>query len=531
MAYSSLLPSGLIKLDTLIQGGPSLQGGDMPVKGSRHQIFQDFIDSYDQAPIIFTDPEAGTPEKEELEKIAEHEEERGAEIPEDAPELMAPSIKNVRNSRQRDVDAPLAAPSQVYFPDASINSYNDAAAARNVVVLEGAEKEYAGDASADHASSDLFESIFDTEYLKPVDLLESEGIETVFEKVDREMPMGPAEYIGSAAFSFSSSLHPVASNPLIKDEILADRHLGTNEARLTAEKSIAVEITPHKYMAYYKSSGVDLAVEPKSTLETQSNPARKVIEPVPHQLLRRTDEQLVTSADAKNLRQVASVFIAEKTDQRESLPNHRPDMGLQGRERQTVSGGSVSIIMSNGESSTVQKDLAAKGLVARFATDTKLERGLLGEQYPLGSPTSSAVSLTPSFSISSADISRQIVPQINVLVSKPDQAAVEIALNPQELGKVRMSMALSESGVVVNFLTERPETLHLLRRHIDILLQDLRDIGFTNINFSFGQQKSQQTVGNPTPAFDGDSAQNGASEDYPMTKGAAIVVAGLDLRV
>ncbi|MEP3053611.1 MULTISPECIES: flagellar hook-length control protein FliK [Rhodobacterales] len=79
---------------------------------------------------------------------------------------------------------------------------------------------------------------------------------------------------------------------------------------------------------------------------------------------------------------------------------------------------------------------------------------------------------------------------------KSAQAAdkvIEVALNPAELGKVRMMLTPVEAGISVNILADRSDTLDLLRRHIGDLEQSFMDMGYDDINFSFGQNPSEQS--------------------------------------
>jgi hypothetical protein len=62
----------------------------------------------------------------------------------------------------------------------------------------------------------------------------------------------------------------------------------------------------------------------------------------------------------------------------------------------------------------------------------------------------------------------------------------EILLDPEELGKVRLTLVTSPEGVSVAVLAERPETLDLLRRGADGLADEFRALGFRDIGFSFG---------------------------------------------
>ena len=64
---------------------------------------------------------------------------------------------------------------------------------------------------------------------------------------------------------------------------------------------------------------------------------------------------------------------------------------------------------------------------------------------------------------------------------------VEVTLSPEELGKVRMTLTTTDGGLTLSLVADRPETLALMRRHIDQLAQDFRDLGFQNLSFSFAQ--------------------------------------------
>ena len=67
---------------------------------------------------------------------------------------------------------------------------------------------------------------------------------------------------------------------------------------------------------------------------------------------------------------------------------------------------------------------------------------------------------------------------------------IDLTLNPEELGRVRLSLSHSESGLSVSVLAERPETLELLRRNIDVLAREFLDIGYQSAEFSFGDGNS-----------------------------------------
>ncbi len=97
---------------------------------------------------------------------------------------------------------------------------------------------------------------------------------------------------------------------------------------------------------------------------------------------------------------------------------------------------------------------------------------------------------------------RSIVDQVVRLMTRaPGDGVIEIRLQPEELGRVRLSMTPTELGVTVQITAERYETLDLLRRNIDLLEADLLEQGFANLTFDFGSE----TAGDDTPGFDAGS--------------------------
>ena len=88
---------------------------------------------------------------------------------------------------------------------------------------------------------------------------------------------------------------------------------------------------------------------------------------------------------------------------------------------------------------------------------------------------------------------RPIVSQVvQSIVRAPGDGLFEIRLQPEELGRVRLSITPTELGVTIQITAERHETLDLLRRHIDLLEADLQDQGFANLNFDFGPETSDE---------------------------------------
>lgn len=126
-------------------------------------------------------------------------------------------------------------------------------------------------------------------------------------------------------------------------------------------------------------------------------------------------------------------------------------------------------------------------------------------------------------------VSRQIAEALQHMPVKP----VEISLSPEELGRVRLAVSHSEAGILVSVLAERPETIDLMRRHINSLEAAFQEIGYSDIAFSFaGGEPSgddgndRNATGNTTVLIDdmpsGDTTQINLDTKAP---------AGVDIRV
>lgn len=76
--------------------------------------------------------------------------------------------------------------------------------------------------------------------------------------------------------------------------------------------------------------------------------------------------------------------------------------------------------------------------------------------------------------------------------------AVEIALAPEELGQVTLTLKAHDTGATVVLHADRPETLDLMRRHADLLAQDLRDSGYRDLTFQFQDRPSGQDQSRPS---------------------------------
>ncbi|MBW6505401.1 MAG: flagellar hook-length control protein FliK [Rhodobacteraceae bacterium] len=137
----------------------------------------------------------------------------------------------------------------------------------------------------------------------------------------------------------------------------------------------------------------------------------------------------------------------------------------------------------------------------------------------------------------SAETAASVLRQVSDVVTRLPDRPVELTLAPEELGRVRLTLTTTEHGVSVSVLAERSETLELIRRNIDHLARDLRELGYSSIAFNFGDRpqhgppgahsqlpEAEAEVMHPTAPVVSGSAQ---TSHWPTAQQAG----GLDLRL
>lgn len=87
---------------------------------------------------------------------------------------------------------------------------------------------------------------------------------------------------------------------------------------------------------------------------------------------------------------------------------------------------------------------------------------------------------------------RHVSQQVSHAVAGKPDGTVELSLSPDELGQVKVILKHEDGGIAVSIHAERQETLDLMRRHVDILARDFRDMGYTDVSFSFSDRRGNQ---------------------------------------
>lgn len=146
--------------------------------------------------------------------------------------------------------------------------------------------------------------------------------------------------------------------------------------------------------------------------------------------------------------------------------------------------------------------------------------GLLPATQPGGAPDPAV--LRPA---TASEMERPVLRQIALALSALSDGQTELRLSPEELGRVRLSLSTSDGMVTLSVQADRPETADLIRRNLDLLAQDFREMGFAGFEFSFGSDNPDQQ-----PGPGGGQAPQPAP-DQPDNPDQTILLRGLDLRL
>lgn len=130
-------------------------------------------------------------------------------------------------------------------------------------------------------------------------------------------------------------------------------------------------------------------------------------------------------------------------------------------------------------------------------------------------------------------MAQQAARQMAVSIVPLPEGPVEIKLSPEELGRVRMTVSVIDGAIAVAVQAERVETADLLRRHIETLAREFRDLGYDQSSFSFGGSGTG-APGGSGPGGDGspDLTEPEATAQGPVPPHPGVATGtGLDLRL
>jgi flagellar hook-length control protein FliK len=136
-----------------------------------------------------------------------------------------------------------------------------------------------------------------------------------------------------------------------------------------------------------------------------------------------------------------------------------------------------------------------------------------------------------------ADMPLHVARQIAEVINRAPGNAIELALHPAELGRVRMTLSPAEVGMTIMIQAERPETLDLMRRNIEALGSAISDLGYEDVSFSFGQETSDSQGENregqtgPSAILNTNEPAVQKIDPAPVMSQLRLGAAGLDVRI
>ncbi len=171
--------------------------------------------------------------------------------------------------------------------------------------------------------------------------------------------------------------------------------------------------------------------------------------------------------------------VAEMPEIRDSAPSDRA---------QSVGAPQVSIASPSGSVATFMQPVA----VPDDQPGIEQSVGKTDEVFALGRLDENQLTRTTDAKPrTEAQLARNVTAQLAEIARSVPGGPVELTLDPEELGRVRMTLHATEATMLVSLSIERPETADLLRRHIENLAQEFRSLGYQEVAFEFNGEQNK----------------------------------------
>ncbi len=108
---------------------------------------------------------------------------------------------------------------------------------------------------------------------------------------------------------------------------------------------------------------------------------------------------------------------------------------------------------------------------------------------------------------------------------------IDVSLTPDDLGRLTLKLDQTAQGLQITFTADRLDTQDIMRRHIEVLQQQLRNSGLENLSMSFEHSQQDQN-------HDGELKGPGSAEietqphvEFTNEVRVSTISAGLDIRI
>ncbi|MBM9596110.1 flagellar hook-length control protein FliK [Roseitranquillus sediminis] len=272
--------------------------------------------------------------------------------------------------------------------------------------------------------------------------------------------------------------------------------------------------------------GTPNATSPALGDEVVRPPTRTAGEPVARTSVAQTgDRSLRSQASAA----VASVTTPAEGQPDSPLPEDAPETVEEARASSSAAEPAKQVERTRADFDLVKPTVALSdaNLVEALPKDEALAQTELAAVESRSGFEAARSDVTAARAEAPRPVMQQLAEAARLLRDGP----VELTLKPEELGTVRMTLEASDGAMTMVVAADRPETLDLLRRHIDQLAQELRSLGFENLSFSFSSERQQQARESAVPDPGTETAAPLAAPDAAPQPQAGDATAGLDLRL
>lgn len=181
----------------------------------------------------------------------------------------------------------------------------------------------------------------------------------------------------------------------------------------------------------------------------------------------------------------------------------------------------------------------AQAAFSELGDDTPYGRGLESTQTP-ASPLSqlSDAATQQSRQPAHAETARSVAQQLSAVTLRAGNDRIDVALFPEELGQVRLSISGQEGQILVTISAERADTSELIRRHLDLLAREFGAAGYADVAFAFDDGSQREASEHPRNSDDPpDTPRDNSAEpdkestDAPLPPGPTPKSKSMDMRV
>ncbi|MFN3723149.1 MAG: flagellar hook-length control protein FliK [Paracoccaceae bacterium] len=123
--------------------------------------------------------------------------------------------------------------------------------------------------------------------------------------------------------------------------------------------------------------------------------------------------------------------------------------------------------------------------------------------------------LDPREGARAVTLPRYIIHALDQVLHKGSDGQFELTIGPEEIGKLRFEITTIDNKLHITLFAERPDTLDLIRRNGDQLLNDLRLSGFGNSSLSFGDWSNRNSRSSKVPNLTGSVEAMAIPVDQP----------------